>query len=244
MIERFCPQGTCDDHPSGRPAAACPNRSCHQRASSHRNRPPRVGALLPLRPNGQQRDQLPGHLRCRLGLLNPRPCRGHQAGLALLLALVGPWPALGAKEVPGEDFGRWEGSLMRCRLISTTSTAPPSPPTSCRMLRLDQQMEGLLTVRFEQPSTSGAFRDHQLVFAGVLAEGSRGMQCQAGRCEPNWPLRLRVSAVGQTGFSQATAALGLTRALLASGHCQLERRSFRCEAVGLEGQQWQAEASP
>jgi hypothetical protein len=70
------------------------------------------------------------------------------------------------------------------------------------------------------------------------------MQCQAGRCEPNWPLRLRVSAVGQTGFSQATAALGLTRALLASGHCQLERRSFRCEAVGLEGQQWQAEASP
>lgn len=174
-----------------------------------------------------------------------RPCRGRRAALALLLALAGPWAALEAQDLPGEDFGRWEGNLRRCRIVSSSSQAqPPPPPTSCRVLRLDQQMEGLLTVRFLQPGSSGALLDRQLVFAGVLEEGSRGMQCRASRCEPRWPLRLRVSAVGRAGFSAATAAMGLTTAQLASGHCQLDGRAFRCQAVGPEGQQWQADASP
>jgi hypothetical protein len=176
--------------------------------------------------------------------LNRRTCRGGQAGLALLLALTGPWAALEAQGLPGEDFGRWEGNLGRCRLVSTSSQAPPQPPTTCRRLRLDQQMEGLLTVRFLQPGGTGAFLDRQLVFAGVLAEGSRGMLCRNSLCEPRWPLRLRVSAVGQAGFGEAMAGLGLTRAQLASGHCQLQARDFRCEAVGPDGQRWQAEASP
>jgi hypothetical protein len=176
--------------------------------------------------------------------LKLQPCRGRRAGLALLLAMAGPLAALKAQDLPGEDFGRWEGSLRRCRIVSTSSLVPPQPPTTCQLLRLDQQMEGLLTVRFLQPGGSGAFLDRQLVFAGVLAEGSRGMRCQGSRCEPRWPLRLRVSAVGQAGFGEATAAMGLTRAQLASGHCQLDARSFRCEAVGPEGRQWQAEGSP
>jgi hypothetical protein len=50
--------------------------------------------------------------------------------------------------------------------------------------------------------------------------------------------------VGQAGFGEAAAALGLTRAQLASGHCQLDRRAFRCEAVGAQGERWQAEATP
>ncbi|MEA5441398.1 hypothetical protein [Cyanobium gracile] len=170
-------------------------------------------------------------------------CRGWPSGL-LLLALTGPWTALEAQDLSGEDFGRWEGGLRRCRIVSTSSQDSPQQPISCRVLRLDQQMEGLLTVRFLQPGGSGAFVDRQLVFAGVLAEGTRGMQCQASRCEPRWPLRLQVSAVGQAGFGEATPALGLTRAQLASGHCQLDGRTFRCEAVGQEGQRWQAEGSP
>ncbi|MCT0207053.1 hypothetical protein KQ305_04930 [Synechococcus sp. CS-1332] len=200
--------------------------------------------MFPLWPHGQQRNQLPGDLRRRLGLLKRRPCRGCQSVLALLLVLTGPWAALEAQELPGEDFGRWEGGLRRCRIVSSSGQAPPQPPSSCRLLRLDQQMEGLLTVRFLQPGGSGAFLDRQLVFAGVLAEGSKGMQCLASRCEPRWPLQLRVSAVGQAGFGETTAALGLTRAQLASGHCHLDGRAFRCEAVGPEGQRWQAEASP
>ena len=169
--------------------------------------------------------------------------RGWPTGL-LLLALTGPWAPLEGQELRGEDFGRWQGGLRRCRIVSTSRQASPQQPSSCRVLRLDQQMEGLLTVRFLQPAGSGAFLDRQLVFAGVLAEGSRGMQCQASRCEPRWPLRLRVSAVGQAGFGEATASLGLTRAQLASGHCQLDGRAFRCEAVGSEGERWQAEAAP
>ncbi len=164
--------------------------------------------------------------------------------MGLLLVLPGPRAALEAQELAGEDFGRWEGSLRRCRLVSSSSQAPSPPPATCRLLRLDQQMEGLLTVRFLQPGGTGAFLDRQLVFAGVLAEGSRGMLCRKSLCEPRWPLRLRVSAVGQAGFGEALAALGLTRAQLASGHCQLQARDFRCEAVGPEGQRWQAEASP
>ena len=171
-------------------------------------------------------------------------CRGWPSGLVLLLALSGPWAPLEGQELPGEDFGRWEGGLRRCRIVGSSSQASPQQPISCRLLRLDQQMDGLLTVRFLQPGGSGAFVDRQLVFAGVLAEGSRGMQCQASRCEPRWPLRLRVSAVGQAGFGEATTSLGLTRAQLASGHCHLDGRAFRCEAVGPDGQRWQAEASP
>lgn len=169
-----------------------------------------------------------------------------RACLALVLALAGPWTVLKAQDLPGEDFGRWERNLRRCRIVGTSTHQAQTPPpqTTCRVLRLDQQMEGLLTVRFLQPGSTGTFVDRQLVFAGVLEEGSRGMQCQASRCEPRWPLRLRVSAVGQAGSSAATAAMGLTTAQLASGHCQLDGRAFRCEAVGPEGQQWQAEASP
>ena len=169
--------------------------------------------------------------------------RGWPSGL-LLVALTGPWAPLVGQELRGEDFGRWEGGLRRCRIASTSRQASQQQTSSCRVLRLDQQMEGLLTVRFLQPAGSGTFLDRQLVFAGVLEEGTRGMPCQASRCEPRWPLRLRVSAVGQAGFGEAAAALGLTRAQLASGHCQLDGRAFRCEAVGSQGERWQAEAAP
>jgi hypothetical protein len=104
-------------------------------------------------------------------------------------------------------------------------------------------MEGLLTIRFLMPGGMGPFLDRQLVFAGVLEEGSAGMHCRNSRCEPQWPQRLRVSAVGQAGYGAGTAPNGLTRAELASGHCLLDAGAFRCEATTVR-RRWRVEASP
>lgn len=166
------------------------------------------------------------------------------AALTLLLALGVSSAPLGARELSGDDFGRWERSLRRCSIVTPSGTGPVPPPASCRLLRLDQQMQGLLSVRFLEPGGDGSFLDRQLVFAGVLAEGSAAMACHRSRCEPRWPVRLRVSAVGQAGFGDGSAALGLTRAELASGQCLLDDRGFRCEATGPEGRQWRVDAAP
>ncbi|MBD2548846.1 hypothetical protein H6G65_04490 [Microcystis elabens FACHB-917] len=247
MIDPILPPGTRDDHPLGRRADIRPKRA-HRRARCRLGGGPRPcrrpGALPPLRPDGPQRDQLPGHLRRRLGLLKLRPGPAALVGLTLLLALDISRAPLGAQDMPGDDFGRWERSLRRCSVITPSVTGPAPPPASCRLLRLDQQMQGLLSVRFLQPGGQGSFLDRQLVFAGVLAEGSPSMACRRSRCEPRWPLRLRVSAVGQAGFGDGSAALGPTRAELASGQCLLDERAFRCEATGPEGRQWRVEAAP
>ncbi|WP_216904977.1 hypothetical protein [Synechococcus sp. CCY 9618] len=155
--------------------------------------------------------------------------------------LVAP---LQARQLPGEDFGRWQRPLARCRILMTTPAKPAPPPDSCRLLRLDQQMEGLLTVRFLQPGSGESLLDRQLVFAGVLEEGSPGLSCRQSRCEPSWPLLLRVSAVGQSGYGAMGTAMPLTRARLARGHCLLKSGRFSCEATGQAGELWQAEASP
>jgi hypothetical protein len=175
--------------------------------------------------------------------LKLRPARGSSTGLALLLATLLLAP-LGARELPGDDFGRWERTLQGCRILGTAIGPPPPAPSSCRLLRLDQQIEGLLTVRFLQPGGGGPFLDRQLVFAGVLEEGSPGMRCRQSRCEPKWPLRLRVSAMGQTGYGGMSASMALPRAQLASGLCRLEAMAFRCEAASSAGEQWRAEAFP
>jgi hypothetical protein len=176
--------------------------------------------------------------------LRLRPARGSWSGLALLLSAGLLLAPLGARELPGEDFGRWEQALQRCRIQRTPTESAPSPAGSCRLLRLDQQMVGLLTVRFLQPGSQARFLERQLVFAGVLEEGSQGMACRQSRCEPHWPMRLRVSAVGQSGYGATRRAMELTRAQPASGQCLLEAADFRCEATSPEGEHWRAEASP
>lgn len=247
MIDPTLLPGTRDDHSSGRRAGIRPE-PVPIRAACRRGQDPRPrrrsGALPALRPDRRQRNQLPGHLRRRLGLLKLRPGPSSLAGLILLLALGVRWAPLGAQERPGDDFGRWERTLRRCSVVTPSGTGPVPPPASCRLLRLDQQMEGLLSVRFLQPGGDSSFLDRQLVFAGVLAEGSPAMACERSRCEPRWPVRLRISAVGQAGFGDGEAALGLTRAELASGQCLLDDRAFRCEATGPDGRQWRVDAAP
>jgi len=247
MIDPILPPGTRDDQSRGPRAGPLPGQARTRPGGFHGHAPwprRRSGALPALWADRHQRDQLPGHLRRRFGLLKLRPGRAALAALGLVLALDVLRTPLGARGRPGEDFGRWETALRRCRVITPSGTGPVPPPASCRLVRLDQQMEGLLSVRFLQPGGDNSFVDRQLVFAGVLAEGSAAMVCQRSRCEPSWPVRLRVSAVGQAGFGDGEAALGLTRAELASGQCLLDERSFRCEATGPEGRQWRVDAAP
>ncbi len=165
-------------------------------------------------------------------------------GPALLVAAAVLLAPLRAGALPGEDFGRWQRTLGRCSIQRAPAGGFSVPHATCRLLRLDQQMEGLLTVRFVLPDGGGALLDRQLVFAGVLEEGSAGMHCRQSRCEPRWPLQLRVSAVGQSGFRAMTSAMHLARAQLATGQCLLEARKFRCDATSAEGDLWLAEASP
>ncbi|KEF41953.1 MAG: hypothetical protein ER33_08830 [Cyanobium sp. CACIAM 14] len=172
------------------------------------------------------------------------PGGGAATGLALVVMAGLLECSLRARELPGEDFGRWQRALQHCRILSTPSGTGPPRQESCSVLRLDQQLEGLLTVRFLLPGGERPSLDRQLVFAGVLEEDSPGMRCRMSRCVPRWPLRLRVSAVGQTGYGATAAAMELTRAQLATGSCRLEAREVVCEAVGPAGERWRAEASP
>jgi hypothetical protein len=165
--------------------------------------------------------------------------------LAFLLASDLVRAPLLAQSLPGSnDFGRWQQSLSRCRLLRTLSGATPVSAAACRFVRLDQQMEGMLSVRFVNPAAGHLFLDHQLIFAGVLEAGSAAMRCRQSRCEPRWPLRLKVSAVGQTGLEAIEPTSPITRAQLATGHCLLEAGRFLCEADGPEGTHWRAEAEP
>ncbi len=171
------------------------------------------------------------------------PVRAGLPCLAVTLAASLLLSPLAARELPGDDFGRWERNLRHCRILGGPADAAVPAAQTCRLLRLDQQMEGLLTVRFLQPGGMGPFLDRQLVFAGVLEEGTGGMHCRRSRCEPHWPLRLRVSAVGQAGYGIMAPPSGLTRAELASGHCLLEASTYRCEATTAQ-RRWRVEAAP
>ncbi len=168
---------------------------------------------------------------------------GGPAGLLLLLGLLQP-PLQAQGLPPGNDFGRWTQPLSRCRLIRTAAGAVPGAPAECWYLRLDQLMEGMVSVRFINPAAGRRFLDHQLIFAGVLEEGSASLRCRQSRCEPRWPLRLRVSAVGQSGLEALEPDAAITGAQLATGRCLLEAGRFQCDAEGADGRRWSAEAEP
>jgi hypothetical protein len=169
------------------------------------------------------------------------------APLAAPLLVATLLSAGAATTLPGENVGRWQQGLRRCRIQITAATPDPAinasgPSHSCSSLRLDQLLEGLLTVRLVSIAGSGSRPSQQLVFAGVLAEGSRAMRCRDGRCQPRLPLRMQVSAVAQNGFDPRGLALGLPASHLARGECLLERRRLRCTATGSGGLTWTAAA--
>ena len=187
--------------------------------------PPSAGrscALWPLRPHRQQRTFLHRHVRRRLRLLKP-PAPLVLMGLAMLVTLVANGAAARDPREAVEGVGRWEQPLGRCRL---ERLGPAPQRLSCRTLRVNQQLPGLL------------------VFAGVLEPGSQPLQCQRLRCRPAGALRLRVSAMAAGGGPQEPMASPLPRSQPAQGRCDLQATRISCRARGSDGEEWQVEAEP
>jgi hypothetical protein len=160
------------------------------------------------------------------------------AGLAGLLA-----PARGQSLDSLEDFGRWQSRPSHCRLQQSSSSAGSSPATrDCRSVRIDQQLPGLLSLRFSEASANGPLGSPQLMLAGVLQPGSRALDCRDGRCQPHWPLTLQVSALADRGLRTRADLSQLPQARLAQGICHLNAQGVRCQAEDSDGLLWQVEA--
>ncbi|MEB3331490.1 MAG: hypothetical protein VKI83_03225 [Synechococcaceae cyanobacterium] len=137
------------------------------------------------------------------------------------------------------DFGRWEMPISNCQLARQGDAVAAIGPQRCLRVRLDQQLPGLLSIRFMAPAAAARPTEAQLVFAGVLEPGSPAMRCRDGACAPRGTMRLQVSAVAETGLNpQGT----LLQAQLARGQCLWEEGRLRCEASAPNGASWRAEA--
>jgi len=138
---------------------------------------------------------------------------------------------------PLEDFGRWERNTLRCEIQRQEQPGSAVERLPCRSVRLDQQLAGLLSIRF-LPSTRGrSAAAAQLLFAGVLLPGSQPMRCQDSRCKPRWPIRVQLSALA----TSSARLLGLPQARVVQGSCVLGLFEVRCMARDHEGRFWQAQ---
>lgn len=148
-------------------------------------------------------------------------------GTLLLGGLAAVAPAHRPQPVSAEGFGRWETPLRHCRMSSQGRSEHP-----CRRLRLEQNLEGLLSIRFVGQGQGGLLASEELTFAGVLAEGHRPMACRPdGRClEPLQPVQLLVGSVARASFNSRGLINALPQARLARGQCRLALREIRCEA--------------
>lgn len=157
----------------------------------------------------------------------------------LLLVMLGLISA-----VRGEGFGRWNTQLRDCTLLHGLVELPlQAQRQTCQRLRLEQNMEGLLSVRLIQPSAQQRFGSQSLIFGGMLAEGQQTMRCKAGGdCQPRWPIRLEVATVASSLVGPQGGAPTLPVAQLAKGRCLLERRTLQCQARDQNGRFWEATA--
>ncbi len=148
-------------------------------------------------------------------------------GAMLLGGLAAGAPLNGPQWVNAEAFGRWDAPLSQCRM---SSLGRPEQP--CRRLRLEQNLEGLLSIRFVGDGQGGLLASEELTFAGVLGEGHQPMHCRSdGRCrEPLQPVQLMVGSVAWASFNSRGLVEGLPQARLARGQCRLALRMIRCEA--------------
>jgi hypothetical protein len=148
-----------------------------------------------------------------------------------------------------EDFGWWQAKLRNCRLLG--STLPPAMEgsadsrglaTGCDQLRLDQRVRGLMRISFLRFQPMQAISAEKVVFVGLLEQGSQPMRCRQGRCQPQWPLRVRVSVVSEARFGPMGLATGLPTTHLARGTCHLTYPMVQCRATSPDGGEWQAAA--
>jgi hypothetical protein len=212
-----------------------------------RSTPAGAGAVSALRPDRKQWNQLPGKLRGRFGVLKPlSPDRLERRQLALVTGLgyALTWICCQPAGMAG-GFGRWQSRASQCsfqRLVSNQS--PPNESRNCQMVRLEQNLEGLLSVRFLADGSSPQLGAEQLLFAGVLESGQRPMHCSPdGRCVPRWPTTVVVASVAAASFDGRGLATTVPQTLLARGRCEVMRNRVRCQAQNDAGQSWSAQAS-
>ena len=148
-----------------------------------------------------------------------------------------------------DDFGWWKSNLRDCRLLGPSlapgravPVASPQQTAGCDQLRLDQQISGLLRISFLRLQHLDNVAAGKVVFVGLLEQGSQPMRCRQGRCEPRWPLRVRVSVVSEARFGPMGLVKGLPTTRLARGHCHLDYPLIHCRAASPDGIEWQAEA--
>lgn len=156
--------------------------------------------------------------------------------LQVPLPRLGIFPGEGQGSQPEEDFGRWERSSLQCEIQLQEEQGRPPERLECSRVRLDQQLAGLLSIRFLPAARSPSGRDEQLLFAGILLPGSQPMRCRNSRCEPSWPIRVQLTALATTNLR----TLGLPQARLVQGSCGIEQTRMLCTAQDREGRRWQA----
>ena len=134
-----------------------------------------------------------------------------------------------------ESFGRWEQPLNSCQILHQPADGRGKQPSQgCLKLRLEQNIEGLLSARFLAPG-------EVVVFAGVLAKGQLPMRCnQEGHCKPQWPTKMEVSTVASGRLDLSGLPAGLPEARLARGNCVIQPNRIDCHALAADGEQWRA----
>lgn len=137
---------------------------------------------------------------------------------------------------PGEDFGRWERNAQQCEIQLQERLGKEPERLPCRSVRLDQQLAGLLSIRFLPVARGRSSTSQQLLFAGVLLPGSQPMRCQDSRCEPSWPIRVQLSAMA----TSSVRTLDLPQAQVVQGTCSLDQAQVLCTARDHDGRRWQA----
>lgn len=145
-------------------------------------------------------------------------------------------------EVAVEDFGRWERSTNHCEIRQLNRESLPLMESGCRSARLEQQGPGQLSIRLLPAiATTTAAPRRQLILAGVLTPGSLPMRCRDTRCEPQWPLRVQLSALGSVDIDRGDLPTGLPQTWLVRGDCLLDSAGLSCQASEAE-QRWTVEA--
>ncbi len=167
---------------------------------------------------------------------------GSLQALAIVALLIGGSPVAVASTQgapAGIGVGRFSEPLVRCKV---SAFGAQRQWQNCGVLRLEQNLEGLLSVRFSLGNSGGRFGDQELVFAGTLNPPSHPMACQDdGRCTPRFPVQLRVNAMASGRYDRRGVATGLPQAWLVQGQCRIEALGASCEAVDREGARWRAE---
>lgn len=169
----------------------------------------------------------------------------HQRRLGLAAGLVG---ALGwlCCQVSGHagGFGRWQAQVQQCSIQGGSAVSRPGwQARRCQVVRLEQNLEGLLSVRFLSDGSGVEHGAEHLLFAGVLEQDQRPMHCSAdGRCRPSWPTRLVVATLSASRFDGRGLPTGVPRTQLVQGECEVTRAVVRCEARNAAGDAWSAQA--